>query len=96
MLELLLKGALLLFSISIALFLYRVIKGPTVPDRVLAMDTLGINLLAAMAILSVLHKAYAFSEVILLFGILSFIGTVAFSKFIERGVLIDDDCEKRG
>ncbi len=94
MFELLLKGALLLFALSIALFLYRVIKGPSVPDRILAMDTIGINLLAMMAILSVLLKSYAFSEVILLFGILSFIGTVAFSKFIERGVLIDNDCDR--
>ncbi|NLL19430.1 MAG: Na(+)/H(+) antiporter subunit F, partial [Clostridia bacterium] len=32
--------------------------------------------------------------VILLFGILSFVGTVAFAKFIERGVLVDDDSSR--
>lgn len=91
MIEILLMGSLFAFSVSIAVFLYRAIKGPSAPDRIIAMDTIGVNLLAVMAILSVLLKTYAFFEVILLFGILSFVGTVAFAKFIEKGVLVDDD-----
>ncbi|NLC77804.1 MAG: Na(+)/H(+) antiporter subunit F1 [Clostridia bacterium] len=91
MIEILLMWSLFAFSVSIAVFLYRAIKGPSAPDRIIAMDTIGVNLLAVMAILSVLLKTYAFFEVILLFGILSFVGTVAFAKFIEKGVLVDDD-----
>lgn len=91
MIELILQASLLAFSISVAVFLYRAIKGPSLPDRIIAMDTIGINLIAIMAILSILLKTYAFFEVILLFGILSFVGTIAFAKFIERGVLVDDD-----
>jgi multicomponent Na+:H+ antiporter subunit F len=53
------------------------------------MDTIGINLIAIMAILSILLRTYAFFDVILLFGILSFIGTIAFSKFIERRALVE-------
>lgn len=83
--------ALFIFSLSIILLMYRVVKGPAVPDRIIAMDTIGINLVAMMAILSVLLKTYAFFEVILLFGILSFIGTIAFSRFIERGALVEHD-----
>lgn len=91
MFEILLQAALFCFSVSIAAFLYRAIKGPSVPDRIIAMDTIGINLIAVMGILSILFRTHAYFEVMLLLGILSFIGTVAFSKFIERGVLVDYD-----
>lgn len=94
MFELVLMLALFLFSLAIAFFLYRVVKGPTVPDRIIAMDTIGINLIAMMAILSVLLKTYAFFEVILLFGILSFVSTIAFSRFIERGIVVDYDRDR--
>jgi multicomponent Na+:H+ antiporter subunit F len=91
MFNMILYAAMFIFSISIAIFMYRVIKGPSVPDRIMAMDTIGINLLAIMAILSIVLKTRAFFDVILLFGILSFVGTIAFSKFIERGVLVEHD-----
>ncbi|NLW07949.1 MAG: Na(+)/H(+) antiporter subunit F1 [Clostridia bacterium] len=94
MFNLILTLALFIFSLSVALFLYRVVKGPSAPDRIIAMDTIGINLIAMMAILSILLKTYAFFEVILLFGILSFIGTIAFSKFIERGILVEYDRDR--
>lgn len=94
MLKIFLMFSLFLFSVSIIIFLYRVIKGPSQPDRIIAMDAIGINVVAIVAILSVLLKTYAFFEVILLFGILSFVGTVAFSKFIERGVLFDHERDR--
>lgn len=83
--------ALFLISLSIALALYRVIKGPSVPDRVMALDTIGIYLIAGVAILSVLLRTYVFFDIILELGILSFIGTIAFARYIERGYLIDRD-----
>ncbi|WP_373270874.1 MULTISPECIES: Na(+)/H(+) antiporter subunit F1 [Bacillus] len=71
--------------------IYRVIKGPSVPDRVVALDAIGINLVAIIALVSILLRTNAFLEVILLIGILAFIGTVAFSKYIEKGVIIESD-----
>lgn len=81
--------ALILLAISILAGIYRVVKGPSMPDRVIALDTIGINLIAAVALLSILLRTYAFLEVILLLGILSFVGTIAFARFIERGVVIE-------
>lgn len=78
-------------AIAIAILLYRVIKGPSVPDRIIAMDAVGIQLIAMMAVLSIYLRSSVFFEVILLLGILSFIGTVAMAKFIERGVLVEYD-----
>ncbi|HHY61052.1 MAG TPA: Na(+)/H(+) antiporter subunit F1 [Clostridia bacterium] len=94
MMERILMASLLAFSVSIAVFLYRAVVGPSMPDRIIAMDTIGVNLIAVMAILSVLLETYAFFEVILLLGILSFVSTIAFAKFIEKGVLMDDDTDR--
>lgn len=88
MIELILKIALTLFSITIAISFYRVVKGPSMPDRVVGLDTIGVNLLSMVAIISILFETKAYLEVILILGILSFIGTIAFSKFLERGVII--------
>ena len=82
--------SLFIVSISTILFIYRVIKGPSTPDRVVALDAIGINLVSITAILSIVLKTSAFLEVILLIGILAFIGTVAFSKYLEKGEIIEN------
>ncbi|GGG10517.1 Na(+)/H(+) antiporter subunit F [Lysinibacillus alkalisoli] len=89
MIHTLLLVALALFSLSIAITLYRVIKGPTMPDRAIALDTIGVNLLSAIAIVSIVLQTKAYLEAILILGILAFIGTIAFTKYIERGVVIE-------
>lgn len=81
--------ALIFFMIAVGLLLYRVIVGPTLPDRAIALDTIGVNLISAIAIVSIVLNTKAFLEAILILGILAFIGTIAFSKFIERGVIIE-------
>ncbi|HEX6594680.1 MAG TPA: Na(+)/H(+) antiporter subunit F1 [Bacillota bacterium] len=78
-----------LFAVAIAVSVYRIIRGPSLADRVFAMDLIGINLISAIAVISVLFKTNAFLEVILILGILAFISTIALSKFIERGVIIE-------
>ena len=87
--EYILLFALTLFMVAIALLLYRVIVGPTMPDRAIALDTIGVNLISAIAIVSIVLQTKAFLEAILILGILAFIGTIAFSKYIERGVIVE-------
>lgn len=82
-------AAIVLFSIAIALSLIRVLKGPTLPDRVVAFDVIGVNLISIVAVLSVVLHTKAYLEVILIIAILAFISTIAFSKYIERGIIID-------
>lgn len=81
--------ALTLFGVSIAIALYRIIKGPSAPDRVAAMDIISVNLISGIAVISVLLKTKAFLEVILVLGILSFISTIALTRYIERGFIIE-------
>ncbi|KPN14431.1 cation:proton antiporter [Bacillus australimaris] len=89
--ELILQISLGILALSTLLFVIRVIKGPSIPDRVSALDAIGINLIGMTGIVSILLKTTAFFEIILLLGILAFIGTVAFSKFLEKGEVIEND-----
>ncbi|MBS4190720.1 Na(+)/H(+) antiporter subunit F1 [Bacillus sp. FJAT-49705] len=91
MIETVVLIAIFAISVAILALLYRVIKGPSIPDRVVALDAIGINLIAIVALTSILLKTDAFLVIILLLGILSFIGTVAFSKYLEKGVIFDHD-----
>lgn len=89
MFETVLLIAAFILSISILGATYRVIKGPSMPDRVIALDSIGICLIGIVAISSILIKSEIFFDVILLIGILAFIGTISFSKFLEKGVVIE-------
>lgn len=94
MISLVLKIALVCFSLTIAISFYRVARGPSMPDRIVGLDTISVNLLSMVAIISILFETTAYLEAILIIGILSFIGTIAFSKFLERGVLIERKSNK--
>lgn len=87
--ELILAISLAFFGIAIVITFIRIIIGPTFPDRVIAMDVVGVNLISAIAIVSILYKTRAFFDVILVLGILAFISTISFSKFLERGAIIE-------
>lgn len=88
MFERLLLLALFLLSVSIMIGLYRLIKGPTHPDRILALDSIGFNFIGVVGIISVMLHTYDFLEIILLIGILAFLGTIALSRYVEGGVVI--------
>lgn len=89
MIEKILLVSLTLFAISIAIALFRIIKGPSMPDRAVALDMIGVNLISMIAIISIVLKTKAFLEAILILGILAFISTIAISKYIERGSIIE-------
>lgn len=89
MIETILTISLILFGISIAITFIRIVLGPSFPDRVIAMDVIGVNIISAIAIISIFFNTKAYLDAILILAILAFISTIAFSKFIERGVIIE-------
>jgi len=89
MIQGMLIAAMILFAIAIGIVLYSIIRGPSLPDRIISLDFIGINLISIIAVVSVFFHTKAFLEVILILGILAFISTIAFSRFIERGVVIE-------
>jgi multicomponent Na+:H+ antiporter subunit F len=96
MLDTIFLVGLILLSISIFGSMYRVLKGPSMADRIIALDTVGINLISIVAILSMMLRSQAYMEIILLIGILAFLGTIAFSKYLERGVVIENERNVEG
>lgn len=83
--------SLILIIISVIGLLIQIFIGPTIPDRLIALDAFGVVIISATALLSILFRTSFFMEIILLIAIMSFIGTIAFSKFIERGEIIERD-----
>ncbi len=84
-------GSIVLITLSMIVIVVRLVKGPDASDRVVALDAIGVCLIALVALFSIMADTIFFLEIILLLAILSFIGTVAFSKFIEKGDIIDRD-----
>ncbi|MFZ3576464.1 Na(+)/H(+) antiporter subunit F1 [Virgibacillus sp. DJP39] len=76
-------------AISLVLLLYRIIVGPSNADRAVALDTIGMGLMGLAALMAIKLNSTNFNDVILLIGILLFIGTLAIAKFLEKGVIID-------
>ncbi len=57
----------------------------------MGLDALGVTLVGFIGVLMILQETIAYSDVILVISILSFVGTIALTKFIERGAIFDDD-----
>ncbi len=96
MTDFLLLVSLSILALAILGCTYRLIKGPSMPDRIAALDAIGINLLAIIAIVSLLLDTQVFIDIILVIGILTFIGTTAFAKYIERGVVMEHGDDNEG
>nr|WP_232243062.1 Na(+)/H(+) antiporter subunit F1 [Paenibacillus sp. GSMTC-2017] len=91
----LLVASLVILSLSMLGCMFRLLIGPSIPDRIAALDTIGVLLLAIIAIIGMLLRTQAFFDIILLIGILTFIGTTAFARYIERGVVLETGDDKR-
>jgi len=89
MLEAVLPIALTLVSIALVLSLLRLLKGPDLPDRVLALDTLYINSIALLILLGLSLGSALYFEAALLIAVMGFVGTVAFSKYLLRGDIME-------
>jgi len=76
-------------ALALALNAWRLFKGPGLPDRLLALDTLYINALALVAMFGLWMGTKLYFEVVILIGLLGFIGTVALVKYIVRGDIIE-------
>lgn len=69
--------------VSAVLCLYRVLKGPTAPDRVVAVDILGIMIVGFCAILSIPTGRDWYIDIGIAWSLQSFIGTLALAKYLE-------------
>lgn len=89
MLQVVLPFAFALIALALLFSFYRLIKGPDLPDRILALDTLYINVIATLILLGLHLKSSLYFEAALLIAVMGFVGTVALSKYILRGDIME-------
>ncbi len=65
------------------LCLYRIGRGPSAPDRTVAIDILGIVIVGFCALLSLATGKDFYLNIAMAWALLSFIGTIALAKFLE-------------
>lgn len=85
MLDLALLIALALLSGAIALAAVRLLRGPSLPDRVVALDLIGTLAVGAAAVYAILESEPIYLIVSVVLALLLFVGTVAFAYYLEKG-----------
>jgi len=71
-------------SLSVLLILARFLKGPSTPDRVVALDLLITTGISIIATFSILTDKAVFLDIAMILALIGFLGTVAFSYYLEK------------
>ena len=77
-------GALSMLAVAAALTFMRLAKGPTLPDRVIAIDLIGVLLVCILVVMAGSTAQEVFLDVSMVVALISFVGTVAYAGYIER------------
>lgn len=89
MLEIVFLIVFSMIGLSLLLNLWRLIVGPSVPDRILALDTMYINSIALIILYGMSMGTELYFEAALLIAMLGFVSTVALCKYLLRGDIIE-------
>jgi multicomponent K+:H+ antiporter subunit F len=68
---------------------WRLLRGPGVEDRILAIDTLYINTIALLMLLGMWLRSDIYFEAVLVIAMLGFVGTLALSRYVMRRDIIE-------
>ena len=75
--------ALAMLAIAAVLTFIRLAMGPSLPDRVIALDLIGALLVCLLVVMGGATGQYAFLDVAMVVALISFVGTVAYARYIE-------------
>lgn len=89
MLSIVIPICLVLILAACLLGVARLFKGPSLPDRILALDTLYINAIALIVLYGITTASNIVFEVAMLIALIGFVGTVALAKNLLRGDIIE-------
>ncbi len=89
MLQQALTIAMWMMSIALILNLWRLVVGPYITDRILALDTMYINTIALLMLYGIYQGSSHNFEAALIIAVMGFVGTVALAKYILRGDIIE-------
>lgn len=86
--------ALVVLGVSFFLTVYRVIKGPTLPDRILALDMLVGIAIGFIAVIAIRTGYTLYIDIAIALGLVGFLATIAFARFIlSRGRVDEQDVD---
>ena len=89
MLSLAVDVTLIMFALAIALAGCRLAIGPSLPDRILALDSLYVNTVAVAVLNGIRYDSFAYFEAALLIALMGFVSTVALARYAARGKVLD-------
>jgi multicomponent K+:H+ antiporter subunit F len=89
MLSLAVDVALIVFALAIVLVACRLAIGPSLPDRILALDSLYVNTVAVAVLNGIRYDSFAYFEAALLIALMGFVSTVALARYAARGKVLD-------
>ena len=81
--------ASVLVGAALLLNLYRLLRGPDLPDRILALDTMYINAMALLVLFGIQQNSRDYFEIALLMAMVGFVGTAMLAKYLLRGDIIE-------
>lgn len=77
------------FALALLLNLIRLVTAPTLPDRILAVDTMVVNIIGLIVLYGIKSASGLNFEAAILFAMTGFVSTVAFCKYLLRGSIIE-------
>jgi multisubunit Na+/H+ antiporter MnhF subunit len=89
MIEVVTTLAILILALCIVMAAYRVFAGPSQPDRVIALEVIGTNVVGLIVVLGIKSGNRVYVEAALVIALLSFLGTVSLAKYLAGGTVID-------
>lgn len=78
--------AMPILIVAIALTFFRLVRGPSLPDRVVALDVMAILGIGIVSVYGMASGQAVFLDVAIVLALISFLGTVAFALYLERKV----------
>lgn len=83
--------AMALYAVGLAMLmsLWRLLRGPSVPDRILALDTLYVNTIALLILFGMHLDSSIYFEAALIIAMLGFVSTVMLSKYVLRRDIVE-------
>lgn len=73
-----------MLAVAALVTLVRLLRGPTLPDRVVAIDLIGVLIVGLIVLESAATGERAFLDVAMVIALVSFVGTVAYARYVER------------
>lgn len=89
MIQIAIVTALSVVGVAMLLSLWRLLRGPTAPDRILALDTLYVNGVAQLILFGMLLDSEVYFEAALIIAMLGFFTTVVLSKYVIRRDIVE-------